>query len=145
MVEPGLLAINDIEPVFNALKNCKFPSRLELVPNITLLPEVSVVSTALLLAFCTWKALALPTFMELVLVKALAAFFRGTLEDSRLSFNVPEAMFEALRLVKFEPSPVNELEALLNVLAPLKVWLALSLAKLASLDRAALLICTPLI
>jgi hypothetical protein len=45
---------------------------------------------------------------------------------------------EALSEVRLEPSPLKELEALEKVLAPLKVWVALSLAKLESLDRLAL-------
>src|SRR5579862_1541783 len=64
----------------------------------------------------------------------------ATLALRRESLKVPDETLEALRLVKPEPLPVKELEALENVLLPEKVWLALSFARLASLLKLALLI-----
>jgi hypothetical protein len=70
---------------------------------------------------------------------------KATLEDNLASFKVPEDTLLAFKEVSPEPSPLKELEALEKVLAPVKVWVALSLARLESLDRLAELIWTPLI
>jgi hypothetical protein len=80
---------------------------------------------------------------KLVFKKVLAVFSSATLEDKRASLSVPLDTLEALSEVRLEPSPLKELEALEKVLAPLKVWVALSLARLESLDRLALLIWVP--
>jgi hypothetical protein len=116
------------------------------VPKMTLLPEVSAVSTALEdEEFWIWKPVTELVLKLLAAVKVLAAFFKGTLEDSLASFKVPEDTLLAFREVSPEPSPLKELEALEKVLAPVKVWVALSLARLESLERLAELIWTPLI
>jgi hypothetical protein len=70
---------------------------------------------------------------------------KATLLLNLASFKVPEDTLLAFREVSPEPSPLKELEALEKVLAPVKVWVALSLARLESLDRLAELIWTPLI
>ena len=65
------------------------------------------------------------TFSEEVKVlpplKLLAPFSSGTLAESRASARVPLDTFVAFRLVKLEPLPENEFEALENVLTPVMV------------------------
>src|SRR3954447_19343520 len=92
------------------------PSEPVEVPIFTKFPPPApraVVSTASIvsaaLALWTWKADELVTWTELVLVKVLAAFFRGTLLLRRASLRVPEATLEALRLVRLEPSKIGSL------------------------------------
>ena len=137
-----------MEPVEPEKLKLRLPVRPEApaVPRTNLPPLVSAVMMALLVvAFCTWKAVVLFTFTRLVLVKVLAAFLSGTLLDSLASLSVPELMLLALSEVRPEPSPVKELEALEKVLAPVKDWVPFSLARLASLDKLAEVICTPFI
>ena len=65
------------------------------------------------------------TFSEEVKVlaplKLLVPFSSGTLAESRASARVPLDTFVAFRLVKLEPLPENEFEALENVLTPVMV------------------------
>src|SRR5436305_508531 len=135
--------------------NCRLPVKAEAVPRINLPLVVSAVSSELPPAFWIWKAVVESTeFLDrtvpvnlLLPVKVWGPvpFSSATLEDSLASFKVPEDTLEAFRLVRLEPSPVKELEALEKVLAPVKVWVALSLARLESLDRLAEEIWVPLI
>src|SRR5579862_3851825 len=70
-------------------------------------------------------------------------FNRATLALKRESLKVPDETLDALRLLNPAPLPVKELEALENVLLPLKVWLAPSKAMLAASDKLEVAIWTP--
>src|SRR4051812_16702277 len=99
--------------------------------------------------FWIWKAVtesvAFWNFCPLPVKVWLLRSSRATLEDNRASFNVPLLTLLALSEVRLEPSPVKELLALEKVLAPVKVWVPLSLARLESFDRSAELIWMPFI